>query len=849
MYCRDGEGAGSHHCDSNILNSEIYANSVSPVVDAVFRGGQDGMVIAYGGGGSGKTHTLTGVPADPGCVPLAVMDAFRIIGEEEGSVEVKAEEWLHSRGRAGGDTGTGDFRRESVPHEGDEPPAADRQGRYRPKLRLSYLELSGGDGPVRDLLSDANGGDDDAGSTLEIEVSDADAAFRLLARGTARRGFVWPHSSSECTAVIKISVDRGGPRRSDVDGDEYGGTVTRERKISALTLVDLAGSERSRAELESAVDDVLARQAAKEEEDEDKETPLVVQGMGSSPRDVASFFRWTNRVDVDENERGGVILPTPPLDDGDSIRSSLERLVLRPAFFEVYGRGDVLVRLICAASSHPRDAADTRRTLHLATQAREMIPPSTLNARHTRPDGGGNDDNNNDDDGDTTMGVSLIPHPSDLALEEVLRCREEINELRARLATTETKAELGRRELEEIARLRGEEMALLRRRLAEAEAVAEARRREAEEESRGGALIGRETPPGKKGWGAEAHATPSMCGTESSASLAFASDSDPYLAFEDKLDNQRLRDAIKHISNMIERISTAHSLPQLGLLSRAGQESETHLELGSVNGGESAGPSDEPPANGSQDGINDSMPSFADFDEAFGDETVDGWAPAGDTWKFIEEMSTAAGSSGSFRLGEGEEVSFQRSFCSAAHTGGVREDTLGSALDSHRQGPIADADASRGTKSKEPSIFLEKFLKFISHNLGWDGETSYDTSLSFEVAWVRDDFDNNSTISSVTDVTTLFGDEDAKDPAVVIGELYRVQCLLYASLDEIRKGGGMMEDFSCSVDKCLKKGRWRECAIKQPPLESDWMIHKGCEVEEGCIPEGVEEETYPMLHL
>ena len=90
-------------------------------------------------------------------------------------------------------------------------------------------------------------------------------------------------------------------------------------------------------------------------------------------------------------------------------------------------------------------------------------------------------------------------HPSDPALEEVLRCREEINELRARLAPTETKAELGRRELEEMASLRGEDMTLLQRRLAEAEAVAEARRRKAEEESREEALIGRGTPPGKKG--------------------------------------------------------------------------------------------------------------------------------------------------------------------------------------------------------------------------------------------------------------------------------------------------------------------------------------------------------------
>ena len=48
------------------------------------------MVIAYGGGGGGgKTHTLTGVLADPGCVPLAIINAFRIIGEEEGSVEVR----------------------------------------------------------------------------------------------------------------------------------------------------------------------------------------------------------------------------------------------------------------------------------------------------------------------------------------------------------------------------------------------------------------------------------------------------------------------------------------------------------------------------------------------------------------------------------------------------------------------------------------------------------------------------------------------------------------------------------------------------------------------------------------
>lgn len=45
------------------------------------------QVFAYGQTSSGKTHTLIGTAKDPGTLPLAIHDAFKIMSKTDRSVQ------------------------------------------------------------------------------------------------------------------------------------------------------------------------------------------------------------------------------------------------------------------------------------------------------------------------------------------------------------------------------------------------------------------------------------------------------------------------------------------------------------------------------------------------------------------------------------------------------------------------------------------------------------------------------------------------------------------------------------------------------------------------------------------
>jgi centromeric protein E len=50
---------------------QVYDRTTKDIVEKVV-GGFNGTVFAYGQTSSGKTHTMMGVPDEPGIVPLAV---------------------------------------------------------------------------------------------------------------------------------------------------------------------------------------------------------------------------------------------------------------------------------------------------------------------------------------------------------------------------------------------------------------------------------------------------------------------------------------------------------------------------------------------------------------------------------------------------------------------------------------------------------------------------------------------------------------------------------------------------------------------------------------------------------
>uniref|UniRef100_UPI00398E560A kinesin-like protein KIF22 isoform X2 n=1 Tax=Pristiophorus japonicus TaxID=55135 RepID=UPI00398E560A len=60
---------------------EVYIDSVKPILTHVLNG-QNASVFAYGPTGAGKTHTMLGNPEQPGVVPRAVLDVFRMSREQ-----------------------------------------------------------------------------------------------------------------------------------------------------------------------------------------------------------------------------------------------------------------------------------------------------------------------------------------------------------------------------------------------------------------------------------------------------------------------------------------------------------------------------------------------------------------------------------------------------------------------------------------------------------------------------------------------------------------------------------------------------------------------------------------------
>jgi centromeric protein E len=59
---------------------EVYRATTQGLIRQVV-GGFNSTVFAYGQTSSGKTHTMRGIPAEPGIIPLAVAEIFELIAE------------------------------------------------------------------------------------------------------------------------------------------------------------------------------------------------------------------------------------------------------------------------------------------------------------------------------------------------------------------------------------------------------------------------------------------------------------------------------------------------------------------------------------------------------------------------------------------------------------------------------------------------------------------------------------------------------------------------------------------------------------------------------------------------
>uniref|UniRef100_A0A7S4K3M1 Kinesin motor domain-containing protein n=1 Tax=Odontella aurita TaxID=265563 RepID=A0A7S4K3M1_9STRA len=384
------------------------------------RGGcYDALILCHGAPGSGRTRSvMTGVPSDPGVVPLAVTDLFRFIKKSEESLLTAA----------GQSPRRGASRRSRPRRRVD---GASGGGCWRCKVRVSYLEVRGE--KVRDLLAveptTATGdacrasvnrvpGTDPVVakervehrrrgrvSPAEIECSSAEEVFRSLARGTLRRrggtkgGANYGDDEENATTarlwlgrahtVVRLIVERHPRRRGSGDSSSQetkppagaGSTTT----TTTLTLVDLGGNAETDEGLRNLEDLVrtLSRPPSAAGGDRRRSSAISSEGSSSnlasaSPACVAKFMdggaRRTSSGETLGEDDASVATAEAEADSSES-SSELVRL-LCPALSP---RGPARVCVICALSplvlgsdDFDTEAEATLRTLEFARRARAV---------------------------------------------------------------------------------------------------------------------------------------------------------------------------------------------------------------------------------------------------------------------------------------------------------------------------------------------------------------------------------------------------------------------------------------------------------------------------------------------
>ncbi|GJN89577.1 hypothetical protein Rhopal_002564-T1 [Rhodotorula paludigena] len=178
---------------------ELYDRKIKPVVKAALAG-FNGTVFAYGQTASGKTHTMTGSPLEPGIIPLSIDELF---------LAIRAQ-----------------------------------RSRRSYSLRVSFLEIY--NEQLRDLLASPAGAGAGAGARgpeiveggavknlEERAVALPDEVLEVLREGEARRrvgATDWNERSSRSHCVFTVTIES----MSKKDGSA---------RTSKLNLIDLAGSE------------------------------------------------------------------------------------------------------------------------------------------------------------------------------------------------------------------------------------------------------------------------------------------------------------------------------------------------------------------------------------------------------------------------------------------------------------------------------------------------------------------------------------------------------------------------------------------------------------------------------
>ena len=256
---------------------QLYETSVQHLVHSALEGYHT-AVLAYGQTSTGKTHTMTGTPTEPGLIPLCLQECFAYLQRARSlSPKRRARE-----DDSGGDCGDGDG--------GGDQNNPDKDDDVTPReylLRLSYLEIY--KEHIRDLLNpsktaapirlfDSADGLIIKGLTEHV-VTSPQQVFKYLAQGEARRQVGCTHMnqhSSRSHVMVRLwmeskpmvtnnhtnhsqpqhaplsptsslssethSIRNGYPPNSNNNNNNSSSSSSGVR-ISSLSLVDLAGSE------------------------------------------------------------------------------------------------------------------------------------------------------------------------------------------------------------------------------------------------------------------------------------------------------------------------------------------------------------------------------------------------------------------------------------------------------------------------------------------------------------------------------------------------------------------------------------------------------------------------------
>ncbi|XP_053412589.1 kinesin-like protein KIF19 [Nycticebus coucang] len=186
--------------DQHASQEDVYCATIQHLVEGIISG-YNATVFAYGPSGTGKTHTMLGMDAEPGIYLQTLTDLFQAIEETRGNTDYS--------------------------------------------VSMSYLEIY--NEVIRDLLNPSSGflelREDSQGSIqiagiTEVSTSNAQEIMQLLTKGNRQR-------TQEPTATNKTSSRSHAVLQVTVHQRSHGTDLVEEVHVGRLFMVDLAGSERA----------------------------------------------------------------------------------------------------------------------------------------------------------------------------------------------------------------------------------------------------------------------------------------------------------------------------------------------------------------------------------------------------------------------------------------------------------------------------------------------------------------------------------------------------------------------------------------------------------------------------